>query len=72
MKKTYHLGNYRPRLPLIATAVLWLFYDRYEWPDFVAGVLALFIVIIWITAIINVIKSDKVDILDENGKLKRQ
>lgn len=67
VKKVISRNNFRPRPPVIATALAYLFLDHYNAPGWVWGATATLYGLLWLVFFIMIIKDDyeEVDILKD-------
>jgi hypothetical protein len=60
--------NLPSRPPLLLTAVLYLFLDKFNAPDLIWGILGTLMAIIWVAVIYSMVKEDDVDIFEWRAK----
>jgi len=63
-KKVISYKNMPSQLPWTLTAIVWLLLDRFQASDVVIAVAWTVIVLLWIGALINIIKEETVDIFE--------
>lgn len=69
MKTTYYIKNSQPKVPITFPIVIYLLLDNLKAPEWIWAVSITLLVLLYIVLIINVIYSEKVNILDENGNI---
>jgi hypothetical protein len=63
--KVIHRKNMPVRLPTFLTVVCYLLLDRFNAPEFIWGIVTMFLLLLWIVSIYSLVKEKQIDILNK-------